>query len=97
MPEVESLCKEPSRRLASNFILVVTVTAAFVHLWRTHAYTTQAASFNLSSRAPTQPSDDSVGDIYYISPLKLYVSVRCIDLDMRKCKGEAYSLCQVVI
>ena len=83
MSGVESLCKEPSRVLARNFILVVTVTAVFVHLWRTLEYTTQAASFNLSSRAPTLPSDDSVGDIYYISPSNLYVSVRCIDLDMR--------------
>ena len=83
MPEVESTCKEPSRVLARNFILVVTVTAVSVHLWRTQAYTTQAASFNLSSRAPTQPSDDSVGDTYYISPSNLYVSVRCVDSDMR--------------
>ena len=61
--------------LARNFILVVTVTAVFVLLWRTHVYTTQAAPFNISSRAPTQPSENSIGAIYYISPANLYMVV----------------------
>ena len=79
MPEAEGVFKEPSRVLARNFILVVTVTSVSVLLWRAHVYTTRAASLNLSSRAPTQPSDNSVGDIYYISSTNLYVSVHWID------------------
>ena len=78
MPEVQGVCQEPSRWcrvLARIFILVVTVTTIFVPLWRSHVYTTQAASFDLSSRAPTQPSDNAVGVVYYISPSNLYVVV----------------------
>ena len=79
MPEVEGVFKEPSRVLARNFILVVTITTVSVLLWRGYVYNTQAASLNLSSRAPTQSGDDSVGDIYYISSTNLYVSVHWID------------------
>lgn len=75
MPKVEGVCQEPSLVLARNFIVFVTVTAVFLLLWRTHVYTTQAASFNLSSRAPTQPTDHSVRDMYYITPSNLYVLV----------------------
>ena len=79
MPEIEAVRGDSNRGPARNLILVVTLTAVSVLLWQSPGSTDPAAPPNLSIRGPTQLSDKSAGDIYYISTSHLYVGFRCTD------------------
>lgn len=75
MPGVEAVRQDAGRGPARKIILLVTFTVVSLLLSRNIAYAVPAAPVDLSARAPTQPTNNSAGSVYYISPSHLYVGI----------------------